>query len=145
MLDINIFQYDFKGDLVTTGHPDYAAAIARWASNAERHATIVAFGKDNADVVCAIKFARNNGLEIAVRGGGHSASGASSTEGGLVIDLSRYMNGVTVDADNKLAYVDGGAIWETVDRETMAHGLAAVAGTVNHVRLVFSNYLLRVY
>ncbi|KAF9482454.1 FAD binding domain-containing protein [Pholiota conissans] len=123
---------EFKGDVVTPEHPGYKEAIARWAANAERNAKVVAFVKDSQDVAAAIKFARANGLPIAVRGGGHNVSGASSVDDGLVIDLSRFLNKVTVDPLKKLAYVGGGAIWEAVDMEGIKHGLATVAGTVNH-------------
>ncbi|KAF9569413.1 FAD-binding domain-containing protein [Agrocybe pediades] len=124
-----------KGDVVTPGNPTYKEAIARWAANAERKAKIVAFVKDDDDVVTSIKFARENSLPIAVRGGGHSAGAASSVEDGLVIDLSRYLNGATVDPEKKLVYVGGGALWEAVDKAAIKHGLATVGGTVNHVRL----------
>ena len=50
-----------------------------------------------------------------------------------MIDLSRYLNGVKVDPEQKVAYVGGGALWETVDRTAIKHGLATVSGTVNHV------------
>ncbi|KAF8648761.1 hypothetical protein AX14_008778, partial [Amanita brunnescens Koide BX004] len=60
------------------------------------------------------------------------AAGASSIENGLVIDLSRYLNGVSIDAEKKLAHVGGGAIWETVDKAAIEYGLATVGGTVNH-------------
>lgn len=136
-LNLSALAQAFKGDLVTPEQPEYAAAIARWASNSERNAKVVALVKDAQDVVAALKFARENGLPIAVRGGGHHVGGASSSENGLVIDLSRYLGGATVDPAAKLAYVGGGAIWETVDVETIKHGLATVAGTVNHVCQIF--------
>lgn len=123
----------FTGDWVTTDHPRYSEAIARWAANAERRATAVAFVKNAQDVAIVLKHAKQHKLLIAVRGGGHSTSGASSIEGGIVIDLSRYLSKVRVDPAEKLAYVGGGAIWETVDKATVEHGLATVAGTVNHV------------
>ena len=50
-----------------------------------------------------------------------------------MIDLSRHLSGVRVDPVAKLAYVGGGAIWETVDKTAIEHGLATVAGTINHV------------
>lgn len=81
----------------------------------------------------AIKYARDTGLPIAIRGGGHSPAGSSSIENGLVIDLSRYLNGVTIDAEKKLAHVGRGAIWETVDKAAIEHGLASVGGAINHV------------
>jgi FAD/FMN-containing dehydrogenase len=133
MVDTTSLLQELKGDVITPEHPGYKEAIARWAANAERNAKIVAFVKDNQDVVASIKFARANGLPIAVRGGGHNVSGASSVEDGLVIDLSRYLNGVIIDPLKKLACVGGGALWETVDVEGIKHGLATVAGTVNHV------------
>lgn len=132
------FTHDLRGDVVGPEHPGYADAIARWAINAERQAKIVAFVKDAEDIVTAIKYAKEQKLQIAIRGGGHSAAGASSVEGGLVIDLSRYLNGAKIDAEKKLAYVGGGALWETVDKNAIEHGLATVAGTVNHVSLIVS-------
>lgn len=135
MADFATFSSQFKGDLVTPEHDHYKEAIARWAVNAERKAKVVAFVKNEQDIGLAIAYAKSNGLPIAIRGGGHSASGASSSEGGLVIDLSRYLNGARADAEKKLVYVGGGALWETVDKEAIAHGLATVAGTVNHVSL----------
>jgi FAD/FMN-containing dehydrogenase len=83
-----------------------------------------------ADVVDAVNFARSNGLEVAVRGGGHSVAGLSSSNGGMLIDLS-LMNGVLVDADERVARVQGGALWGDVDRETQIHGLAAPGGIVS--------------
>jgi FAD/FMN-containing dehydrogenase len=133
MSDVSSFQKSFKGDVVTPADADYPAAIARWASNAQRNAKIVAFVKDAEDVALAIKFAKENNLPLAVRGGGHSASGASSSENGIVIDLSRHLNGVHIDAEHKIAIAGGGAIWASVEKAAIEHGLATVAGTVNHV------------
>jgi len=128
------FQKVFKGDIVVPSHPDYDAAIVRWAPNAERKAKIIAFVKDAADVSAAITFSKASKLALAIRGGGHSCSGASSSQDGVVIDLSRYLNGVKIDPENQLAYVGGGAVWSTVDKAAIEHGLAGVGGTVNHVK-----------
>jgi FAD/FMN-containing dehydrogenase len=133
MSDILSLQQVFKGDIVTSSDCDYDAAISRWAPNAERKAKIVAFVKDAEDVSAAITFAKASKLLLAIRGGGHSCSGASSIQDGIVIDLSRYLKGVRIDAENKLAYADGGAVWSTVDKTAIEHGLATVGGTVNHV------------
>jgi FAD/FMN-containing dehydrogenase len=126
------FKQSFKGSISTPTDPDYAQAISRWAFNAQANAKIVAFVKTPEDVALAIAYAKEHRLPIAIRGGGHSTSGASSTEG-LVIDLSRHLNTVEIDSKNKVAYVGGGAIWEQVDKASIPYGLAAVAGTVNHV------------
>lgn len=122
-----------KGEVITPGHPDYAGSLRRWVRNAERNAVIVVFVKDNDDVSAAIHHARANELPIAIHGGGHDTNGASSAEGGLVVDLARHLTGVRVDPAKKLAYVGGGAIWETVDKAAIEHGLAVVGGSVNHV------------
>ncbi|KAJ3478120.1 hypothetical protein NLI96_g9981 [Meripilus lineatus] len=122
----------FKGDIVTSDDPGYEDAISRWTTNAVRKAQMVVFVKDAEDASLAVKFALAANLKIAIRGGGHSPSGASSRDGGLVIDLSKYLNGVRVDPDKKLAYVGGGALWATVDKAAIQHGLATVGGTVNH-------------
>ena len=129
------FKQSFKGDISTPTDADYAQAIGRWASNAQANAKIVAFVKTPEDIALAIAYAKENHLPIAIRGGGHSTAGASSTEG-LVIDLSRHFNTVEVDPENKLAYVGGGALWGQVDEAAIEHGLASVAGTVNHVCFV---------
>ncbi|TCD69760.1 hypothetical protein EIP91_006296 [Steccherinum ochraceum] len=126
------FSSQFKGDVVTPKDPTYQQALDRWAANTKRNAAIVAFVKDAEDVALAIKYARQAGLRIAIRGGGHSTSGSSSSDGGLVIDLSRYLKEVKVDPETKLIRVQGGAIWKTVDAEAIKHGLAAVGGLVNH-------------
>ena len=123
----------FTGNWITPDHPSYSEAITRWATNSERRATAVAFVKNSEDVAIVLKYAKQHKSLIAVRGGGHSTSGASSIEGGIVVDLSRYISNVKVDPVEKLAYVGGGAIWETVDKATIEHGLATVGGTVNHV------------
>ena len=66
-------------------------------------------------------------------GGGHNPSGASSTNGGLVVDLSKYLNKVIVDQEAKIAHVGGGALWSDVDAATCPFGLATVGGTVSEV------------
>jgi FAD binding domain len=123
----------FTGDWITPDHPSYSESIARWAVNAERRAKAVAFVKSSQDVVTVLKYAKQYNYPIAIRGGGHSTSGASSAEDGIVIDLSRHLSGARVDPVEKLAYVGGGATWEAVDKAGIEHGLATVAGTVNHV------------
>ncbi|KAG8778740.1 hypothetical protein FRC12_024848 [Ceratobasidium sp. 428] len=118
---------------------DATYTTKRWARNAEKSAGIVVCPATPEDVVQILKFVQGKGaysaqgkLDFAVKSGGHSPSGASSSEGGLVIDLQPNMHGVRVDPDAKLAYVKGGSIWKEVDEAAFEYGLAAVAGTVNH-------------
>jgi hypothetical protein len=132
MSGLSTFKQSFKGDIVTPDDDGYSEAISRWAANAERPARVVAFVKDTDDIALALKYARTNNLQVAIRCGGHSPSGASSAEDGLVIDLSRYFNYAVVDPEKRTARVGGGTLWSTVENEAIQHGLASVAGTVNH-------------
>jgi FAD/FMN-containing dehydrogenase len=84
-----------------------------------------------ADVALAVRFAREHDLVIAVRGGGHGVAGTALCDDGIVIDLSA-MRAVWVDAAGRTAWVQGGALWGDVDRETQAHGLATTGGIVGH-------------
>ncbi|KAG8813261.1 hypothetical protein FRC17_001620, partial [Serendipita sp. 399] len=136
-LKSSILSSGFKGDLIVPSDPQYPSALARFAKNAQRNAALIAFVKDAQDVSNVISFVTSDEqaavhVPITVRGGGHSTAGASSVEGGIVIDLSRYICGVRVEEEARLAYVGGGANWEAVDRETIRYGLATVGGTVNH-------------
>jgi FAD/FMN-containing dehydrogenase len=122
----------FTGDLYVPGDEGYEASLVRFAANARKRAGLVAFVKSAEDTSLVIKFATSNDIPLVVRGGGHSTSGASSSEGGIVIDLSRHLNTVRVDAEKKIGYVGAGANWEAVDKEAIKYGLATVGGTVNH-------------
>ncbi|CAE6532888.1 unnamed protein product [Rhizoctonia solani] len=119
------------------GEPGYS--IKRWARNAEKPAGLVAYPVTNEDVVQMLAFAQGKSpyssqerLHLAVKGGGHTASGASSSDGGMVIDLEPNMRHVRVDPEEKLAYVQGGCLWGDVDQATFPHGLASVSGVVSH-------------
>jgi FAD/FMN-containing dehydrogenase len=136
MSDFQTFKSAFSGDIVTPEDANYRSAIARWAANAERRAKVVAFVKNTDDVALAIQYAKTNQLAITIKGGGHNPMGASSVEGGLVVDLSRYFRKVRVDAEKRLAYVGGGSLWEDVDKEAIKYGLATVGGTVNDVSFI---------
>jgi FAD/FMN-containing dehydrogenase len=82
------------------------------------------------DVVAALAFAREHGLPVSVRAGGHSVAGLSIADGGVVLDLRR-MADIEVDPDRRIARIGGGAIWHDVDLATTAHGLATTGGRVS--------------
>jgi FAD/FMN-containing dehydrogenase len=119
------------GDVLTPSDDGYQEAARVWngAHDGRRPALIVRC-TGSADVIAAVGFARSNHLPIAVRGGGHSIAGFSTTDNGIVIDLSP-LNGVRVDPDAQRACVGGGATWADVDHETQAYGLATTGGLVS--------------
>ena len=121
----------FRGDLVEPADAAYDESRRVWNGNIDRRPRVVAQCLDEADVRAAVAFATAEGLEIAVRGGAHSMSGASVVDDGIVIDLSR-MNQVRVDPDARRAVVAGGALLSDLDAATQAHGLAVPAGLVSH-------------
>jgi FAD/FMN-containing dehydrogenase len=121
----------FRGRLIGAGHADYDLARAVWNGAIDRRPRLIARCLGAADVVAAVRFGRERGLEIAIRGGGHNVAGTAVCDGGLVIDLSA-MRAVRVDPAGRRAWVQGGALWGDVDQETQAHGLATTGGIVSH-------------
>jgi FAD/FMN-containing dehydrogenase len=96
----------------------------------DRRPALIAQCASVADVQAALAYARAEGLPVAVRGGGHSAAGLASIEGGVVIDL-RLMNQVEVDPEARTARAGGGATWGQFDAATQAHGLASTGGAIS--------------
>ncbi len=121
----------FEGDVVTPEASGYDEARRVWNAMFDRRPAVVVRPKSVADVQAAIRFGREADLEIAVRGGGHSAVGHSTTDGGLVIDMGR-MNAVTVDPGRRLATAGGGALLGTMDIAAQEHGLVCPVGVVGH-------------
>jgi FAD binding domain/Berberine and berberine like len=118
-----------RGDVVRPGEPGYADKPVFNAMHQRRPAFVVRCA-GTADVVDAVKFARQHGVLVAIRGGGHSIAGHSSCDGGMVVDLTR-MRGVDVDPTTRIARVQGGALWADADRETQAFGLIVPGGVVS--------------
>jgi hypothetical protein len=127
---LEALRMQLRGPSARPGEP--ACADVRPAFNTmhrgEPALTITCSG--TADVVDAVNFAREQGLPVAVRGGGHSVAGLSHIDGGVLIDLAQ-MRGVHVDPAARTALVQGGALWGDVDRETQAFGLVAPGGVVS--------------
>ncbi len=111
---------------------DTAYEDARHVHNGliDRRPALVARCHGTADVQAAVRFGREHGLEIAVRGGGHNVAGHAVCDGGLMIDLSA-MRGVHVDPRARRARAQGGATWGDYNRETQLHGLASTGGVVS--------------
>ncbi len=96
----------------------------------DRRPTVIARCKDTTDVIATVKFAVDQNLPIAIRGGGHNFTGHAVCNNGVMIDLS-MMRGVSVDTDHRVAKVEGGALWRDVDYATQAHGLATPGGLIS--------------
>ncbi|TWF76792.1 FAD/FMN-containing dehydrogenase [Pseudonocardia hierapolitana] len=118
------------GAVITPGDPGYDTARALWNGSFDRRPAVVVCCRSSADVAAAIGFAEANGLEISVRGGAHSFSGASAGDEGLTIHLGA-MSSVRVDPDDRRARVRGGATWGDVDAATQEHGLAVTGGVLS--------------
>ena len=121
----------FRGLMITPELAGYDDARAVWNGRVDRSPQLIARCTGAADVAAAVRFARERDLEIAVRGGGHNVAGTAVCDDGIVIDLSA-MRAVSVDAVNRTADVQGGALWGDVDHETQAHGLATTGGIIGH-------------
>jgi FAD/FMN-containing dehydrogenase len=121
----------FRGELLLPTTPGYDTARTIWNGAVDRRPAIVARCTGVADVVAAVRSAREHDLEIAIRGGGHNVAGTAMCDDGIVIDLSA-MRAVWVDPVGRTAWVQGGALWSDVDHETHSHGLATTGGIVGH-------------
>ncbi len=116
-----------RGDLITPADPRYDQARAVYNAMIDKHPAAVARCRDTADVITCVRFAREHGVEIAVRGGGHNAAGLGVGDGALVIDFS-LLRSTTVSPQNHTVRVDPGCTWADVDHATVAFGMATPAG-----------------
>ena len=120
----------FAGTIITAADPAYDEARTVWNGAIDKRPAVIAQCATPDDVAAAIRAARDLGLEIAVRGGGHSAAGMGSVHDGMVVDL-RWMNAVSVDPVARTAQVGGGATMSHLDRGTEPFGLATTGGRVS--------------
>ena len=102
-----------------------------WNGAIDRRPAGIARCTGVADVVAAVRYARERDLLVAVRSGGHGVGGHALCDGGLVIDLSP-MKGIHVDPQARTARAEAGVLWGELDRETQLFGLATVGGIVSH-------------
>jgi FAD/FMN-containing dehydrogenase len=137
-VDLAKLRANFNGALVTPYDPSYEGARVLFNNGVRTRPAAICQARDTADVVEVVRFARESGLPMSVRGGGHHACGFSLTEGGLVID-TRALRAITFDPGSATVTAGAGCNWREVDRVTylghtvtgeggLDHGLAAPGG-----------------
>jgi FAD/FMN-containing dehydrogenase len=118
-----------SGEVILPGDQEYDDARSVFNGMIDRRPAVVARCRTAADVAIAVNFARENSLDVAVRGGGHSVAGLSVCEGGIVIDLGG-LRAIAVDPAARTVRVGGGVVWGELDAATQAHGLHTPGGRV---------------
>jgi FAD/FMN-containing dehydrogenase len=127
---IDAFAAGLRGRLLGPGDGDYDTARTVWNAMIDRRPALIAQCAGVADVIAAVGFAREHGLPVAVRGGGHNVAGTAVADGALVVDLSP-MKGIRVDPAARTVRAQGGVTWAELDAETQAFGLATTGGTIS--------------
>jgi FAD/FMN-containing dehydrogenase len=130
-LDVRSLQGRFSGKVITPADAEYDSARSVWNGAIDRHPALIARCSTAKEVSAAIKFARDEELEISVRGGGHNFAGYAVCENGMMIDLSG-MRQVSVDPAARRAVAGGGATWGDLDGATQEHRLAVTGGFISH-------------
>lgn len=127
---VDAFRAALRGPLLLPNDPGYDEARTVWNGMIDRRPAAIVRATGNADVIAAVNFAREAGLPVSVKGGGHSAAGSAVADDALMIDLS-LMNGVHVDPEQRRARAQGGATWGIFDRECQVYGLASTGGVIS--------------
>jgi FAD/FMN-containing dehydrogenase len=128
---VNELKARLRGPLLSSEDPGYEEARSIWNAMIDRRPAMIARCLGVADVVECVNFARDKGLLLTIKSGGHNISGLSVADGALTIDTS-LMKGVWVDPDRRTAHAQAGCLLGDVDRETQLLGLAAVLGFVSN-------------
>jgi FAD/FMN-containing dehydrogenase len=129
---LRAFRFRVRGEVLTPADPGYDAARHVHNLAIDRTPALIVKVQDAADVSRSVRFARTHGLPIAVRSGGHSIPGYSVNDGGLVIDMSA-MNDVRIDAEQRMAWAQPGALAGAFAEEAQKHGLAVPFGDASSV------------
>jgi FAD/FMN-containing dehydrogenase len=120
------------GTLLQPGDEGWEEAVLIWNGMVDKTPALVVQPESAHDVAAAVTFARDRGVRLGVKGGGHNIAGTAVPDGGLMLDMSR-MRSVTVNAEAKLAHAGAGCLLQDVDRATQEHGLATVLGFISEV------------
>jgi FAD/FMN-containing dehydrogenase len=129
-MDLKALQTQFRGEILTPGSAEYDASRKIWNAMIDRRPAAVARCSGPADVRAAVRFAADQGIYPAIRGGGHNVAGLAMVDDGLVVDLTR-MKGIYVDPVGCTATAQMGLTWGEFDRETQLYGLATTGGLIS--------------
>ena len=127
-----ILAMHLRGELILPGDHDYESARGVWNGGSDCHPALIVLCADVADVIEAVNFAREQGMSLSVRSGGHSPAGYGTNDGGMVIDLSR-MNAITIDPEQRIARIEAGRTWSEVAAALQPYGLALTSGDTGSV------------
>jgi len=127
---IDQFRSSLRGELIEPKDDGYEAARKVYNGMIDRRPRFIVRCSDVADIISSVKFARENGLRLAIRGGGHNGGGLAVCDDGLVIDLSRR-RGIRVDPKQRTVQVESGCTWGDVDHAAHAFGLAVPSGIIS--------------
>ena len=127
---VDALRSSLRGELLDAAHPAYDETRVVWNGMIDRRPALIARCRNAADVAAAVNFARDHGLVIAVRSGGHNVAGYAVCEGGMMIDMS-LMNGVRLSPALDRAFVEGGAQWRDVDMATAPFNRATPGGLIS--------------
>jgi hypothetical protein len=120
----------FSADVLQPGDSGYDEARSVHNGLIDKRPGAIVRARSAQDVAEAVNFARDNGLELSVKGGGHNVAGFAVTEGGLMIDLSQF-DGIDVDAEARVVRAGAGLTWAQLNEATQAHGLAVTGGAIS--------------
>jgi FAD/FMN-containing dehydrogenase len=129
-MNIKALEAEFRGEILTPGSAQYESSRKLWNGMIDRRPAAIARCTGPADVRAAVRFAADQGLYPAVRGGGHNAAGLAMVDDGFVLDLSP-MKGIFVDPSTRTATAQMGLTWGEFDRETQVCGLATTGGLIS--------------
>jgi FAD/FMN-containing dehydrogenase len=127
---VDALRASLRGELLDAAHPGYDAARVVWNGMIDRRPALIARCRTAADVAAAVNFARDHGLLIAIRSGGHNVAGYAVCDGGMMIDMT-LMNGVRLSPALDRAFVEGGALWLDVDSATSPFNRATPGGLIS--------------
>jgi hypothetical protein len=129
--ELSRLQEKINGAVIVPGDADYDEARKIWNGIFNRKPAVIVRCKKIEDVVAAVIFARENGIEVSVKGGGHNSAGTAACEGGMMIDLG-LLNKIELNIESRTVKVQGGCLWGDVDAELQESGLAIPCGIISH-------------